>query len=625
MSYNGSGTFSLPAGNPVVTGTVISSTWANTTLAQIATGLSTAILKDGQQTVTADIPFGTHKLREVSPGIATTDAANVEQLQNSSAIYLNNIAGTNTITASFAGTVEPSIYAAGQIFSFIPVNRNTGATTIAPGSLTAKNIFLDGTALNGGELLAGVPALIMYDGTQFQILSNTEVTSGQISLFRFFIAAQISAVVAGAFAVDVTAPITTAISTGHALYAPQGGYLYTQLDWSNCPKLTGDGLDKTLFKPTAVAGNYFAFGKGATNDSGVYANFGVIGNATTLVGIWLGGAGNALLTLNDTFQNVAATGFTAAGAANWYMYHGQDCNFIDCQGIGGDSNILRPDVNWPWTTLIWGGEAAMLDGATGDASINIKGSVSTWKFSGTCRSNAKEAIKQTAPTMALLTGHTLDIQGLWMEDNNTSNTAALAEVDCEGYNSGGNAAFQLIMSDVQLWKQAHTSGGSPFSMAQLRLDYVDAIAQRTLGGNDGGSGLNLTQVEGTANARLVLLWNSFLNGIGSDIETALATTPFLGQIFIEDKDANQSYKFTKGEQKFADNVWIAGSTAPIASGQAIGLQIGTTQIGVYLSIGAPTFTAATGSLCINTTGSAANNRLFINIGGAFWTNFVTAA
>ena len=40
MSRNGSGTYSLPAGNPVVTATTITSTWANTTLSDIANALT---------------------------------------------------------------------------------------------------------------------------------------------------------------------------------------------------------------------------------------------------------------------------------------------------------------------------------------------------------------------------------------------------------------------------------------------------------------------------------------------------------------------------------------------------------------------------------------------------------
>ena len=62
MSYS-SGTFSLyTPGNPVVTGTTISSTWANNTLSDIATGLTTCLLKDGTQTVTADISFGAYAI-----------------------------------------------------------------------------------------------------------------------------------------------------------------------------------------------------------------------------------------------------------------------------------------------------------------------------------------------------------------------------------------------------------------------------------------------------------------------------------------------------------------------------------------------------------------------------------
>mgnify|MGYP001568427229 CR=1 FL=1 len=58
MSYNGSGAFSInTAGQPVVAATTISSTVFNAFTADIATGLSTAICKDGQTTTTGVIPF----------------------------------------------------------------------------------------------------------------------------------------------------------------------------------------------------------------------------------------------------------------------------------------------------------------------------------------------------------------------------------------------------------------------------------------------------------------------------------------------------------------------------------------------------------------------------------------
>lgn len=58
MAYNGSGTFVInSAGQPVVTGTVISSTVFNAFTADIATGLSTAVTKDGQTTTTGLVNF----------------------------------------------------------------------------------------------------------------------------------------------------------------------------------------------------------------------------------------------------------------------------------------------------------------------------------------------------------------------------------------------------------------------------------------------------------------------------------------------------------------------------------------------------------------------------------------
>lgn len=84
-----SGTFSLyTPGNPVVTGTTIASTWANNTLTDIATGLTTCVLKDGTQTITADLPMSSHKLTGLSAGSANGDSLRYEQLFSTSAVTL---------------------------------------------------------------------------------------------------------------------------------------------------------------------------------------------------------------------------------------------------------------------------------------------------------------------------------------------------------------------------------------------------------------------------------------------------------------------------------------------------------------------------------------------------------
>lgn len=86
---------------------------------------------------------------------------------------LSSVAGTNAITAT--GPVPMSAYASGQMFRFIPANTNTGATTInitpsGGSALGAKNIFFNGAACAGGEIRQNQPCIIVYDGTQFNLI-----------------------------------------------------------------------------------------------------------------------------------------------------------------------------------------------------------------------------------------------------------------------------------------------------------------------------------------------------------------------------------------------------------------------------------------------------------------------
>lgn len=74
MAFNGSGTFNLASGNPVVSGTTISSTWANNTLTDIASGLTNTITRDGQSPATANIPLGNYKLTGVGAPTLSGDA-----------------------------------------------------------------------------------------------------------------------------------------------------------------------------------------------------------------------------------------------------------------------------------------------------------------------------------------------------------------------------------------------------------------------------------------------------------------------------------------------------------------------------------------------------------------------
>jgi hypothetical protein len=180
MSYNGSGTFNInTTGQPVVSGTVISSTAFNALTADLANGLTTALTKDGQSTPTANIGMGNFKITNLGAATLSTDAVRYGQLQ-SNADKLLTVTGTDTLTA----TSSPALtaYAAGNMFSFVVANTNTGAVTINIDGLGAKSITRTGsTALVAGDMVANQVALIAYDGTRFQLLDANSFTNLNVS------------------------------------------------------------------------------------------------------------------------------------------------------------------------------------------------------------------------------------------------------------------------------------------------------------------------------------------------------------------------------------------------------------------------------------------------------------
>ena len=180
MSYNGSGVFTInTAGQPVITGTTISSTTFNSLTADLATGLTTALTKDGQSTPTANIGMGAFKITNLAAGTVASDAARLDQVQGGAATFIT-VTGTDTLT----GTVVPALsaYATGNQFSFLVANTNTGAVTINVDGIGAKAITRTGTTpLVAGDMVAGQAVEIIYDGTRFQLVNGNSFTNLKVS------------------------------------------------------------------------------------------------------------------------------------------------------------------------------------------------------------------------------------------------------------------------------------------------------------------------------------------------------------------------------------------------------------------------------------------------------------
>ena len=188
MARNGAGTYTLPAGNPVTTGTTISSSWANNTLNDIASGLTTSLAYDGQTAPVANLPMATYAHTGVGNATVRTMYAAAGQVQDGTFQFLTSVAGTNTITGIAA--LSMSALAAGQTFRFVAAATNTGGVTLNINSIGAKAITKNGTtALTANDILINSAITVIYDGTQFQLLNpaNT-VPSGIITMWSGTIA-----------------------------------------------------------------------------------------------------------------------------------------------------------------------------------------------------------------------------------------------------------------------------------------------------------------------------------------------------------------------------------------------------------------------------------------------------
>jgi len=140
MSFNGSGTYSLPSGNPVVSGTAISTAWSNATLADISTALNHTLCRDGQAVPTANLPMGGWKHTGLAAGSAAGDSLRYEQLFSQGAPIDIASAATTDIGASTTNfltvTGTTTITSLGTSYNGPKMLRFSGALTLTHNATT---------------------------------------------------------------------------------------------------------------------------------------------------------------------------------------------------------------------------------------------------------------------------------------------------------------------------------------------------------------------------------------------------------------------------------------------------------------------------------------------------------
>lgn len=194
MSRNGSGTYSLPAGNPVVTGTTISSTWANNTMNDLAAALTDSVASDGQTPMTGNLNLSNNKIVNLLTPTVSTDAVTKAYADalvggtGAGSFTTLTVTGTTTLATSLTGILKGtsgvvSVATAGTDYAGISnvqtftagqrggVSALTSASTITPNLATANNFSLtldtNATLANPTNIVAGQSGVIVItqDGT----------------------------------------------------------------------------------------------------------------------------------------------------------------------------------------------------------------------------------------------------------------------------------------------------------------------------------------------------------------------------------------------------------------------------------------------------------------------------
>ena len=189
MSLNGSGLYLVnSSGQPVVAATTITSAAFNAFTSDIATALSTAIFKDGQQTVTANIPMGAFKFTGLGAGSANGQSLRYEQLFTTSAVtLLGSLDQVKGADIASAGTVNLTTATGNAVH----ITGTTTITAVTLGSGMWRLVIFDGIltlthhATNNNlpsaaniTTAAGDRALYWADGTTVYCIAY-ERASGQ--------------------------------------------------------------------------------------------------------------------------------------------------------------------------------------------------------------------------------------------------------------------------------------------------------------------------------------------------------------------------------------------------------------------------------------------------------------
>ena len=176
MSRNGSGTYTLPAGNPVVSGTVIATTWANNTMNDLAAAMTDSVAADGQTPMTGPLNMNSNKVTNLATGTISGDAVNYGQF--STPTFSGAVVCSSTLTVTGATILNSTLAVAGDttMAGNLAVN-STGQIRVPNGTTGQRSATPTVGSVRFNTTLQTFEGYSTYSGQTISTITNVTTTA----------------------------------------------------------------------------------------------------------------------------------------------------------------------------------------------------------------------------------------------------------------------------------------------------------------------------------------------------------------------------------------------------------------------------------------------------------------